>query len=293
MTKKIRLTNGKYVLVDGKDYNWLNRWKWYAHGAYTRKDGETLHYAYRHLDADEQEREGRKLKSMGEEILGPPGGSMVVGYLNHNTLDNQRSNLKFMTRREVAQRARRPRTSQYPGVSFDKKLDKWRVDVGKDQKMKCIGLFPKEQEEDAYDAYITAINELNKGKTLESIKTIQQPHSSKYKGVSWDKNKKKWIVQVIHEGKKKFLGNFAETEEGKAGEAYQNAVKELEAGIPLDKITTYTRKRKYKYKDVYPIGNRWVARLWADGKYLYLGSFDTEYEAHQVQLKTARKYKKD
>ncbi len=85
--------------------------------------------------------------------------------------------------------------------------------VGKGQQVKCIGQFNDDEEDKAYEAYLEAVGELNQGKTLESIKIHPHPHSSKYKGVSWDKNKQKWVAIITRKGKKKFLGQFKEDEE--------------------------------------------------------------------------------
>ena len=49
--------------------------------------------------------------------------------------------------------------------------------------------------------------------------------SSKYKGVSWDKNEKKWRVHICINKKIKYLGRFEN--EIKAANAYNKAAKEL------------------------------------------------------------------
>ena len=57
-----------------------------------------------------------------------------------------------------------------------------------------------------------------------SYKT-QEKYASKYKGVSFNKNKKRWIARIQIDGKSKYLG-MHRTEE-LASEAYQNKLKEL------------------------------------------------------------------
>ena len=49
--------------------------------------------------------------------------------------------------------------------------------------------------------------------------------SSKYKGVSWDKKEKRWIVSIRCHGKIDFLGRFKN--ETEAARAYDNAAKKL------------------------------------------------------------------
>jgi hypothetical protein len=39
-------------------------------------------------------------------------------------------------------------------------------------------------------------------------KTSQSSSSSKYIGVSFDKNRNKWVAQIAYQGKHKFLGRF-------------------------------------------------------------------------------------
>ena len=49
--------------------------------------------------------------------------------------------------------------------------------------------------------------------------------SSKFKGISWDKNRNKWYTEIFFSGKKYFLGRF--TNEIDAARAYNTKAKEL------------------------------------------------------------------
>lgn len=51
-----------------------------------------------------------------------------------------------------------------------------------------------------------------------------QPHSSRYKGVSWLKGKKRWTATIRIQGRNKFLGLFFEEKE--AAKAYDNKARE-------------------------------------------------------------------
>jgi hypothetical protein len=71
----------------------------------------------------------------------------------------------------------------------------------------------------------------NNVENLEVITTREnanQKHlksSSQYTGVSWDKNRNKWISQIVINKKLKFLGRFIN--ELDASEAYQKALRDL------------------------------------------------------------------
>lgn len=69
--------------------------------------------------------------------------------------------------------------------------------------------------------------------------------TSKYLGVCWYKRTKKWVCQIKIDGKRKHIGYF--TDEAEAGEAYDNALRELvmaqhaarEAGAPKARKRTF------------------------------------------------------
>lgn len=54
---------------------------------------------------------------------------------------------------------------------------------------------------------------------------LAKSNKSGLKGVSWNKNKRKWIAQIGYQGKKKWIGAFDSKEDAK--EAYDKIAKDL------------------------------------------------------------------
>src|SRR2546430_16319669 len=80
--RKIKLTRGKYALVDLVDYEWLSQWKWYC---------SARGYAARRLYPE------NKVVYMHRVII-PEGEE--VDHINHDKLDNRKSNLRPCTHKQ-------------------------------------------------------------------------------------------------------------------------------------------------------------------------------------------------
>ena len=117
--KKIKLTKGKYALVDNKDFNFLNQWKWHLSdsGGVVRVIGSVKN-------------KNRKNVWMHRLILSPHN-NMQVDHINHNRLDNRRKNLRVCTQSENNQNkgAKIDNTSGYKGVSKHKGWNKWVAEI--------------------------------------------------------------------------------------------------------------------------------------------------------------------
>src|SRR5215831_14406402 len=85
--KYVELTKGEVALVDDEDYNIVSERKWHAKKSILIDD---LVYAYTKI--------GGKLVSMHSYIMDTPPEGMEIDHINHNGLDNRRSNLRFITR---------------------------------------------------------------------------------------------------------------------------------------------------------------------------------------------------
>lgn len=93
--KEIILTKGQVALVDDDDYEWLSQIKWCAH-----KDKNTFY-------GQAQRKIGNKRAhlSMHREILKRHLGknfkeNLLTDHIDHNGLNNQKSNLRQVTNRE-------------------------------------------------------------------------------------------------------------------------------------------------------------------------------------------------
>ena len=134
--KRIKLTKGKFALVDDEDFEYLNQWKWtcvgrgYAQRKYSIKGGRKGINMYMHRD-----------------IVSIPKDKFI-DHINGNGLDNRKSNLRICTLSQ--NNANRKKsingTSMYKGVSWYSPYGKWCARICKNDLDIFIEYFKSEKE---------------------------------------------------------------------------------------------------------------------------------------------------
>lgn len=147
--KEISLTKGKVALVDDADYEFLSRFKWCAHAI------TNTFYASR------RPTKLFKHELMHRAILSPISKGLEVDHIDGNGLNNQRSNLRLVTRRVNQQNLHIKKASRFPGVCWHNIGKKWVAKMKIGKKTKYLGLYTTEEE--AFHAYVTACEQLEKG----------------------------------------------------------------------------------------------------------------------------------
>lgn len=115
--KELVLTKGYIAIVDDEDYDALSKFKWTAmvHKGKT----QTRVYAYRRTNWDNVAKRQRGMVFLHRAIMNAPTG-LDVDHINHDTLDNRRSNLRLATRSQnLANNRREIGRSGYRGVAID------------------------------------------------------------------------------------------------------------------------------------------------------------------------------
>ena len=128
--KEIKLTQSKVALVDDKDFEELNQFKWYAHF-----NGKHF-YARRTVE--------RKGIFMHRVILNAKKGE-ICDHLNRYGLDNTRKNLRIATCSENNQNSK-VRTGKFRGVSWHLMTSKWKAQIKKDSLTSYLGVFDNEEQ---------------------------------------------------------------------------------------------------------------------------------------------------
>lgn len=138
-TKLIPLTQGKFAIVDAGDYERLSKFKWHAN------KGRIIFYAVR--KSYENGHRKPTYHRMHNVIIQPPRG-FRVDHINHDGLDNRKSNLRFCTLVENQGNSRKlcKSSSIYKGVVWSKKAQKWMAYIKRDYKQKYLGLFISERD---------------------------------------------------------------------------------------------------------------------------------------------------
>jgi hypothetical protein len=226
--QEIVLSRGKVTMVDDRDYEFLNQWKWYA-GSNTWSGD---FYATRKATVS-----GKRMNLYMARVItdAPPG--KVVDHINHDTLDNRRENLRVCGQKVnlLNRKGDRGSTSKYKGVSLYRPTGMWAAYF----RGEYIAYF--KCEADAAQAYNARVKECGVADVaiLNDIPGRGKPthyppaynllvNTSKYRGVSWHKNKKVWFSSITIDGERHFLGIFKKEED--AAEAFDAACDEY--GVP-------------------------------------------------------------
>lgn len=129
--KEIKLTKGKFALVDDDDFEWLSQWNWYF------IDGG---YAARSTMKGKKNGGEKKMYYMHRQILNPPVG-FLVDHIDGNRLNNQRYNLRacLPSGNSRNRKLRCDNTSGYKGVLAT--ANRWRATIGINGKSHHIGVF--------------------------------------------------------------------------------------------------------------------------------------------------------
>ncbi len=147
--KLIPLTQGQFAKVDDEDFERVSRHKWQAsssRGGFraTRKEKLRAHIG-----------QGNSIYLHREIMMA--GDGVVVDHINHDALDNRRSNLRICTNAENLRNRLGPNknsTGGIRGVTWLKRDSKWKAQIKVDGKNIQLGVFVS--KECARDAYVKA-----------------------------------------------------------------------------------------------------------------------------------------
>lgn len=207
--KTIQLTRGQVALVSDVDYERVSAIKWHA----VYQPRRNVFYASGYLN-------GKTSISMHRFIMGVTDRKLDVDHWNRNTLDNQRENLRVCTNgQNQANSPKDPgKSSRFKGVSLHTQTKRWIVILVANKRRISLGGY--ETEEAAALAWNKAAKEHHGEFALlneltESEMAIALAHPPKkdvtsiYRGVSWSKDKNKWVARMHHKKHFYHIGYFA------------------------------------------------------------------------------------
>lgn len=136
----IPLTQGQVAFVDDEDYKKVKCYRWYFEKA--------TGYARGSIKTGEK---WRKVL-MHQVVLGKAPENHEVDHINRNKLDNQKKNLRYVTRSQNQANRNKcstPTSSKYIGVCHEptsSSLKKWRSSIWMNGRHRYLGHFSTERE---------------------------------------------------------------------------------------------------------------------------------------------------
>lgn len=274
----------KYALVDEKWYEELSKYKWRL---------STKGYAERHATLRDKVT-GRSVR-LHRFVLGITDNRIFVDHKDRNRLNDLTENLRPCTPKQNSHN-RSPNkftASQYKGVTWHKRINKWHVSLTINDKTRHGGYFLDErlaglrydqlarEYSDEYAYYnfplITNYSEVN-----EYLESIKPNYSSKYIGVSWHKIGMCWCARIKVKIKGKNIGMHLGMfdDEISAARAYDQAITRL--GL--------NRKANFNDSDQYDISPRFkpLPNAWALNELEFLTNNYKEWSTDAIAIKLGR-----
>jgi len=157
--KIIKLTQNKVAFVDDEDFEYLNKFKWYA-----QKGGNTF-YAVRNEYLNGKHKQIR----MHRVVLSVLDKKIMVDHADRNGLNNTKLNLRLCDNAENQWNTGLSicNTSGIKGIDYDKSRNKWRVQLRHKGRKYTFGRFINLQ--DAINVYNRKVKELRNKFLLEPI----------------------------------------------------------------------------------------------------------------------------
>jgi len=151
--RRIKLAQGKYTILDEDDFYRLNNFQWCL------KEDEDGYASV--VRINNQREKGPTILSMHREIMNAPPGRLV-DHRDSDAMDNRSANLRFATPTENScnRRKKTNTSSQFKGVSFNKRNKKWCARIKYEGKSIWLGSFLSEL--DAAKAYDEAAKKYHK-----------------------------------------------------------------------------------------------------------------------------------
>lgn len=215
-------------------------------------------------------------KLVAISFLGVIKKGYCVDHINNISLDNRVCNLQIITIRENSTKDRVNITG-YNNVYFKKDSNKFESRIIIDGKLFSLGLYNTAQEaKEKYD--VSLFEWLNYNK-----KPIIRETSSKYIGISFNKKMKAFVVNIMIDRVRYYLGKYSSEKDAK--EVYLKARYNYEnLGIIPDKYETKHKSSKYKYIVYYKPYGKWLSKYKdVDGNIKHIGYYLTEEEAFAAQ----------
>ena len=137
MTKEIQLTQGKVALVDDEDFEYLSQWKWCAVWC----EGTKSFRAYTNIKVD-----GKYRTFVMHRLVMKTPDNMLCDHINHNTLDNRKSELRNVTHSQncMNHRPYKRNSTGVTGVTFMK--GRYAARIRKDKKLYFLGYFDTKEK---------------------------------------------------------------------------------------------------------------------------------------------------